>query len=125
MVHVVLAILLTLFSSCAIAESYMMALPDKTLKIETRSHDGIELTNSCFAKKTKTPQCEAFKALNRKVEVKRPNVPLAGHPAAFYCGSAGGLNRILKDSKNNEYDFCEFKDGSMINSWHLYNKSKK
>lgn len=110
--------------TCA-AEVYTMALPDRRIKIETQSHSQVEVTKSCFSKKSKSLECDAYKALSKKVEMKKPDIPLAGHPAAFYCGSAGGLNRILKDSKNNEYDFCEFKDGSMINSWHLYNKAKK
>lgn len=102
-----------------------MSLPSKKIEVVTQNHSGIEVTSSCFSKKSKSPLCDAYKALNRKVEVKRPDVPLAGHPAAFFCGSAGGLNRILKDPKNKEYDFCEFKDGSMINSWHLYNRARK
>lgn len=125
MLRTVLGISIVLISLNAAAEVYTMALPEKKIKIETQSHSGIEVTKSCFPKKSKVPKCDAYNALSEKVTVQKPDMPLAGHPAAFYCGSAGGHNRILKDSENNEYDFCEFKDGTMINSWNLYNRAKK
>lgn len=123
--HLASIFVIVLISTNALGESYTMSLPNKKLKIETTSISGVEVSATCFIKKGKTHPCEAYSALKKVVKAKNSDVPLAGHPAAFYCGSAGGLNRILKDSKNNEYDFCEFKDGSMINSWHLYKKAKR
>lgn len=121
----VLLILNTLVPSDASAETLTMVLPGKIVTVTTQIVGGVQISDSCVKKKEKQPSCQAYRALLKRVSSKKPDVPLAGHPAAFYCGSAGGLNRIVKDSKNNEFDFCEFKDGSMINSWHLYNKSKK
>ncbi|GEM_PF-655587 len=121
----VLLAFVALVASDAFAETLTMSLPGKMVRVTTQNVGGVEVSKGCLNKKGKQPACDAYKALSKKASPKSANVPLAGHPAAFYCGSAGGLNRILKDSKNNEYDFCEFKDGSMINSWHLYNKAKK
>lgn len=109
---------------CAQAKSLDMHVDGKIKKIEITEFIEMKLTKSCF-KSSKTPQCQAYSATKKNIiSLNKPNTPLAGHPAAYMCGSAGGVNRVLKDDKNNEYDYCEFKDGSMIDAWDLYEKIK-
>jgi hypothetical protein len=116
------AALISLLPLIALADTYTMTVDGKTQSLEFKEYQGARLSQSCF-KKDK-PSCDAFSAIGKKVEETRPDIPLAGHPAAFYCGSAGGNNRILRKN-NNDYDFCEFKDKSMVNAWDLYNLAHK
>jgi putative hemolysin len=44
---------------------------------------------------------------------------ILGHPASKMCFAKGGSSVILKDVARNEYDYCTFPDGSMIDSWQL------
>jgi putative hemolysin len=36
-----------------------------------------------------------------------------------------GKNEIFKDKSNNEWDFCELKNGIVIDSWALYKRFKE
>lgn len=121
-INILLSLALTLLTlDFAYAAQFTFTVDGKTRKIETQKFNSTNLSADCFQKNAATPDCDAFRILSKKnVEEKRPDIPLAGHPAAYFCGSIGGLNRILKDEKNNDYDFCEFKDKSLIDAWDLY-----
>ena len=80
----------------------------------------LEFDNSCF-KAGKTPTCEAALAANNKSEPVYKTQNLF-HPAANFCEARGGRNLIALDYKRDEYNFCRFKDNSMVNSWAMYNK---
>lgn len=88
--------------------------------LKVQEFQQLKLSMNCF--KGKTPQCEAWKASRKRVA--RTNLPqaLGGNPAARYCLDAGGENRIAKTDAGQEYDYCLFKDGSLVESWGLYNK---
>nr|BFD68547.1 hypothetical protein HAGR004_35690 [Bdellovibrio sp. HAGR004] len=88
--------------------------------VKVQEYQQLKLSKNCF--KGKTPQCEAWKAAQKKAS--RTNLPqaLGGNPAARYCLDAGGENRIVKSDDGTEFDYCRFKDGSMIESWGLYFK---
>ncbi|CAE78265.1 DUF333 domain-containing protein [Bdellovibrio bacteriovorus] len=90
----------------------------KPLKVQ--EYQNLKLSVDCF--KGKTPTCEAWSAAQK--QAPRANLPqaLAGNPAARYCLDAGGENRIAKSEKGGEFDYCLFKDGSMIEAWGLYLK---
>jgi putative hemolysin len=67
--------------------------------------------------------CTALKVANGKAfKIQLTSAPFVGNPGANYCWDIGAKNRILKDEKNNQYDFCVFEDGSMIDAWNLYSK---
>lgn len=62
-------------------------------------------------------------ALAKTKELPPPSkkdFPIAVHPAAERCVLLGGKNIILQNAKNEDLDFCEFKDDSLIDSWELY-----
>lgn len=85
----------------------------KTIKVQNA-----EVSENCAKK------CTALEKLAAKPSSPGENpVPQwTGHPASVFCQSIGGMNRIFKNSKNQEYDFCEFKDKSYIDAWDLFYK---
>ena len=90
----------------------------KYIPVKTQEYKGLKLTQDCF--KSKTPNCDAFSATTKKTLISKSKIPLAGHPAARLCLDRDGLNRIVKDKDNKQYDYCLFKDGSMVDAWKLY-----
>lgn len=69
----------------------------------------------------KNSSCKALQiAKGKPFKIQPTKAPFLGNPAANYCWDAGAKNRILKDEKNNQYDYCVFDDGSMIDAWNLY-----
>lgn len=94
---------------------------DKGYEIfKTKEVNELEYDTSCF-KAGKTPSCEAAKAavLATPPKYKQENL---FHPAAQFCEARGGKNLIALDHKKDEYNFCRFKDRSMVNSWAMYLK---
>lgn len=87
---------------------------------KVQEYQQLKLSTNCF--KGQAPRCEAWKAAQKKVSRTTLPQALAGNPAARYCLDAGGENRITKSDDGTEFDYCRFKDGSMIESWGLYFK---
>lgn len=91
----------------------------KTVKIT--DHQGAKLSESCVKKGKAT--CTAWTVFSGKPATRSKAVKeLLGNPAALYCGDLKSKNRILKDEAGNQYDYCVFDDGSMVDSWTIYNK---
>lgn len=87
--------------------------------VEVAKVNSVKVNAFCI----KNPSCEALKIVNGKpFKVRENNIALAGNPGANYCWDVGAKNRILKDAKGNEYDFCVFTDGSMADAWNLFAK---
>ncbi|MBC7712910.1 MAG: DUF333 domain-containing protein [Rhizobacter sp.] len=80
----------------------------------------LRVNDNCFARKN---ECLTF--INKKIEKTKKEGPFKGNPASSYCISADGDSIILKDKKNNEYDYCRFDGNFLIDSWDLYESSKK
>lgn len=79
--------------------------------------------NKVSANCLKNSSCLAMKISNGKpAKIQVTKSPFVGNPGANYCWDVGAKNRILVDEKNNQYDFCVFEDGSMIDAWNLYSK---
>lgn len=91
---------------------------------EVFEKEGVTLSKSCL--KSGKMKCQAWDAvLNRRTPTPTPGVGVIGNPAARYCHDHNANNRIVLDAKKNEYDYCVFSDGSMIDSWSLYYKHFK
>lgn len=88
-------------------------------KIEIVSFKEMKVNLPC---KRNAKTCLALKSKKQKLEKEKK---LAGHPASKTCLLHGGAPVILKDKKRNEYDFCRFKDNSLIDSWSLLDKETK
>lgn len=119
-------IALIIFGTVSAWGSEDYRLYDKDLKkykpIKMIDYKGRLVSEDC-QKKTKM-DCLALNPKPTK-KAKANNVPLLGHPASDYCAQVNGKSRILFDKKNDQYDFCLFEDGSMTESWSLYNKRDK
>jgi putative hemolysin len=99
---------------------YAVFVEKAYIVFKTKEVNELELDTSCF-KAGNTPNCEAATAASNKTapKYKRENL---FHPAALFCEARGGRNLIAIDSKHDEFNFCRFKDNSMVNSWAMYNK---
>ncbi len=94
---------------------------DEAYKIfKTKIHEEFELETSCF-KKDK-PECDAYTFA--QVKLKNVNIKheALNNFAAIHCANITGKNLIAFDADRKEYNFCFFKDGSMVNSWSVYFK---
>lgn len=70
---------------------------------------------------SKNPKCKALTVGRGKpVQIQKTKAAFVGNSGANYCWDVGAKNRILKDEKNNQYDYCVFEDGSMIDAWDLF-----
>jgi len=123
------ALFLFAFLSASISYS---AIPKLTMDDGKTGHKPVNLIEvekvkvSASCKSGSSYKCMALSAVKRVgVKLSPPKTPLYGNPAARYCLDHGGLNRILKDSKRNEYDYCEFKDGSLVDAWDLLDAHKQ
>ena len=108
-----------IFCSTAFSKTYFYVTNGKKTRAEFFEKDGLILSGDC-----KHSNCQAVQASRQK-----PNTPdattgtnLLGNPAALYCSNHDAKSVILKDAKGNEDSFCEFSDGSLVESWGLYNK---
>lgn len=99
-------------------QEFKMSENKKYVEIKTRELEGLQLTTDCF--KSAKPKCDSLAATTKKIAMSDSKIPLTGHPAARLCLDYDGLNRILISKDKDQYDFCLFKDGSMINAWDLY-----
>lgn len=117
LLSVILSILGMLSSINAYAQSsqvWTMQMGSETKKIKLIRIKGEVLgTESC------SKPCKALEVLNKKIQPKAVDSksPLVGNPASKFCASVDGKVRILRDEKGNEYDFCEFADKSMFDTW--------
>jgi uncharacterized protein len=89
-----------------------------TSEVKIQEYNGLKLSQDCF--KENIPRCEAFTAATKSTKLSSSASGIAGHPAARLCRERGGVNRIIGDPRNKQYDYCQFKDGSMADTWSLY-----
>jgi putative hemolysin len=113
--------LLSAFSCFAETATYQIYKDSKKVDIKTRTYKGLHLTADCF--KGDIPKCDAFSATKKAVTPSKSATDSVGNPAARYCNDKNGVSRILITAKNEQFDYCAFNDGSMIDSWDLFNKA--
>jgi putative hemolysin len=70
--------------------------------------------------------CLALRALStpQELHITTQRGSLEGHPAAQWCARVGGAVEVLEDKKGNEYNYCRFKDSSLIDSWDLFDNRR-
>lgn len=106
-----------LFSQFTQAATWTMDTKSGAKKFTTVEIQGINMSETCSKK------CTALNKLKpSKLKINNPIPSLAGHPASKLCTALEGMNRVVTNDKNQQYDFCEFKDKSMVDSWGLYYK---
>lgn len=101
---------------------FYIFMDGKYEKLVTKTYKEARFAPDCF--KGQTPKCMAFdifeKAKNNSSDSSNKN-PLPNFAAQF-CIDQGGANLIALGKNRNEYNFCQFADKSMVNSWDLYLK---
>ncbi|MDG0817302.1 DUF333 domain-containing protein [Bdellovibrio svalbardensis] len=88
--------------------------------VRVTEYQGVKISESCV--KAGKANCQAWTAVQNKIPQTPPPTAVLGNPAAHYCLDQKANNRILIDEKKREFDFCVFADGSVIDSWSLFNK---
>lgn len=84
------------------------------------SVDGLNVSESCSKNKK-----SCWKYFDQKVKNPHVKTKLKGNPASIFCGEINGVSAIVKDSKNNEYDFCRFQKDYYVDSWDLFKRRNK
>jgi putative hemolysin len=98
-------------------DQYTVFFNDKYEIFKTKKFEKLELTESCFKNKKVTCQAYEFAQIKPKsLEIKSPGM---NNMSAIHCEAVGGQNLLALDYKNNQYNFCRFGDGSMVNSWSM------
>lgn len=96
---------------------YAVFITDAYVIFKTQKFENLELDTKCF--KSKKPQCEAY----AMAKIKPKDIQSLGgatNLAAINCENMNGRNMIAVDMQHNEFNFCRYKDGSMVNSWSMY-----
>lgn len=111
---------------------YSLDKDNKITIFSTQLYDGLLLSEHCFkntniktAAQSQKPTCEAYtKSLQKPAQKAEDNLPTPynNNLGSIHCKLIGGTGLIAKSHKNNESDFCEFKDGSIVSSWSAYYK---
>lgn len=86
-------------------------------KITLKKFNNFLVNESCIKR---PDQCLALQKTKELPPSSKKDFPIAVHPASERCILLNGRNIILQNMKNEDFDFCEFKDGSFIDSWNLY-----
>ncbi len=82
--------------------------------------EGLKLSSDCKVNTGKM-KCQAYTASTRSM----PDVQFSDAritPASQLCSQLNGKNFIAFGSKKEELNYCQFADGSLVNSWSLFYK---
>jgi len=96
---------------------YAIFIEDVYKIFKTKKFEKLEISESCF--KNDKPHCEAYEFSKIKPKDLSVKVPGLNNTSAIHCEAVGGRNLLALDNKNNQYNFCRFSDGSMVNSWSM------
>lgn len=102
------------------SDEYAVFIEDKYRIFKTKKYEELEFDTSCF--KGSKPDCDAYKFSQVRPINPPPKHEAMNNFAAIACENITGRNMIALDKDRNEYNFCLFKDGSMVNSWSMYFK---
>lgn len=102
-------------------DEYAIFIKNKYIKFKTKKYEGLELDMSCFTKSIK-PVCKAYEFSQIRPKNLKIKNEAMNNFAALTCESVFGSNLLALDFQRNDYNFCRFDDGSMVNSWSLFYK---
>lgn len=98
-------------------DQYAIFIEDSYQVFKTKKFEKLEISESCF--KNDKPHCEAYEFSKIKPKDLSIKAPGMNNTSAIHCEAVGGRNLLALDNKNNQYNFCRFSDGSMVNSWSM------
>jgi|GEM_PF-3558438 len=99
---------------------YAVFIEDSYKVFKTKKFEDFELETSCF--KNEKPKCDAYSFAQVKPKPITLKHEGLNNFAAIHCSEITGKNLIAFDDERKEYNFCLFRDGSMVNSWSVYFK---
>lgn len=105
---------------------YSLDQNNKIKIFATTLFEGLLLSSDCFKSKSKKPTCDAYTKSLKTPPIKAEDAtesPYHNNLGAIHCKLIGGTGVIVKSHQNNESDFCQFKDGSLVSSWTAYYKT--
>lgn len=99
---------------------FLIFFDGKYEKLQAKKYEGARFAPNCF--KAGKPNCLAYAVFsNAKKNVAKTDQQLP-NAAAQFCIDQGAINLIALGKDRNEFNFCQFSDKSMVNSWDLYFK---
>lgn len=98
-------------------DEYAIFIDESYQVFKTKKFEKLELSASCF--KGSKPHCQAYEFAQIKPKDLSIKVPGLNNKSAIHCEAVGGRNLLALDNRNNQYNFCRFSDGSMVNSWSM------
>jgi len=81
--------------------------------------ENLKLNSECVTKGP-TPTCKAYLASKAPLPVEKP--AFNGNPASELCSELKGTNLIAFNYEKKQYNYCQFDDSSVVNSWSLFYK---
>lgn len=72
-----------------------------------------------YSENCKATECDAVKAAKKKLPFPTVKMPGMYNPGSAYCSDHSGKPLIALDKAGDSYDFCRFKDGSLVDSWSM------
>jgi uncharacterized protein len=109
------------FSVESMAENFYYWSQNEKVSISLTKYNDLLISDNCI----QNNKCDALKIFKASPKsIKLSNV-IQGNYAGAYCKKLQGTILILIDEKKNEYEFCQFKDKSLISAWKLYNEHSK
>ena len=113
-----------LFSTQLLAENFTRYLEKHTPSIiKIFNKDNLHINENCFKNFIECKNYFQKNANSKKMITKTSN--LIGHPAGQFCINSNGTPEIFYDVKNNQYDFCNFNEKYIVDSWDFYNRFNK
>jgi hypothetical protein len=118
------SILTLLFSTQILGAEFTRYLDkNKPLAIQILEKEKLHINENCFKH---FKECESFLKKNANPHATADkNHNLIGHPAGEFCTNSNGKPEIFFDAKNNQYDFCNFNEQYIVDSWDFYNRYRK
>lgn len=101
-------------------ELYYQLEKNKTETISIVLINDMKVNNECLKNKKMCLDILSVPVKSKLIEEK-----LSGNPASIFCFNKKGESIILRDNKFNEYDYCKFPGGMMVDSWDFFGKYKK
>lgn len=121
-------LLLSIFSFKARSEVFthkFSKAPAREIKIEQLN--GFHVNDECIKNKKECLSLilRPFKEDPIKSAKTKQAPHVLGNPASDFCKVNHGNSEILQDKKNNEYDYCVFKDKYFVDSWDFFSLNKQ
>lgn len=90
--------------------------------IEILEKSKLHINENCYKNFEECSKFLKSKIKSKHIENKKNN--LIGNPASHFCLTAGGSPEIFHDNLNKQYDFCNFEEKYIIDSWDYYTRLK-